>query len=203
VAGSLALCARAGIEIFATGGVGGVHRGSETTHDVSADLALLARSRCCVVAAGGKSILDLPATLEHLDRLAVPVIGLGTDVFPQFYARGDAALPVPRRLDRIEDIASLLASHWDVVSEVTGVLLCNPIPVDAEMPLAEIEPAIVEAQRRAESRGVTGRDATPFLLAEIARLTDGRSIEANLALLRHNAEVAAKLAVARARARHR
>ncbi len=194
VAGTLAVCARLGIEVFATGGIGGVHRGAGATHDVSADLELLARTRCCVVAAGAKSILDLPATLEHLDRLAVPVIGLGTDHFPQFYSRGDAALPVPRRLDSVEEIAALLEAHWNNLAEPTGVLLCNPILHDAALPLAEIDAAIAEAQRRADALDVRGRDLTPFLLSQLAEITDGRTLAANLALLRNNAESAAELA---------
>ncbi len=197
VAGTLAVCARLGIEIFATGGIGGVHPRSSETHDISADLAALARTRCCVVAAGAKAILDLPATLEHLDQLAVPVLGFGTDHFPQFYSRGDASLPVPRRLDDVAQVSAFLEAHWGALDQSTGVLLCNPIAEAAALPADEIAAAIEAAQASARERGIAGRDLTPFLLAEVARLTEGRSLAANLALLRANAELAAQVAVAR------
>jgi pseudouridylate synthase len=196
VAGTLAVCARLGIEVFATGGIGGVHPNSSETHDISADLAALARTRCCVVAAGAKAILDLPATLEHLDQLAVPVLGFGTDHFPQFYSRGDASLPVPRRLDDVAQVSAFLKAHWGALDQPTGVLLCNPIAEAAALPADEIAAAIGAAQEQARARGIAGRELTPFLLAEVARLTDGRSLAANLALLRANAKLAAQLALA-------
>lgn len=197
VAGTLAVCARLGIEVFATGGIGGVHPGTGAAQDISADLAVLARTRCCVVAAGAKSILDLAATLEHLDQLAVPVLGFGTDFFPQFYTRGDASLPVPRRLDEVAQVAAFLEQHWRTLGQPTGVLLCNPIAEPAALPPEEIARAIADAQQRAHDQEVGGRDLTPFLLAEVAQMTSGRSLAANLALLRANAELATQLAVTR------
>jgi pseudouridine-5'-phosphate glycosidase len=194
VAGTLAACRLAGIRVFATGGIGGVHPGYARHHDASADLDALANTRCCVVSAGAKSILDLPATLEHLDALRVPVVGYGDDRFPLFFSRGTDALRTPQSAQSLEEVAQLLRNHWDVLRSATGVVLCNPIPERDAIPDEELRPVLAAAQQSAEEQGVRGGGLTPYLLAEVARRTQGRSMAANLALLRNNARTAAELA---------
>ncbi|MCB9755102.1 MAG: pseudouridine-5'-phosphate glycosidase [Myxococcales bacterium] len=194
VAATLAACGLAGVRVFATGGIGGVHRGWREHLDISADIEALASAPCCTVAAGGKSILDLPATLEALETRGVPVIGWRTDHFPQFHSRGHARLPAPRRLDTLEQVALLCRARWDALAQPGGVLLANPIPEEHALPQRELDDAVAQAQRDADARGIRGAALTPFLLAALERITAGRSVTANLALLEHNAALAGELA---------
>jgi pseudouridine-5'-phosphate glycosidase len=198
VAATMYLAHLVGIEIFATGGIGGVHRGAETTFDVSADLDELASTPVAVVCAGAKSILDLPRTLEVLETRGVPVVGWGTDEFPAFFSRSaglDVPLPVDSRVDGPEQLAALLAAHR-ALGMRGGVLVANPIPARDELPAAEINAIIEEALVDAGRLGVTRKDVTPYLLGRINELTGGRSLTANIALVRSNAAVAARTAVA-------
>lgn len=192
VASTMYLAHRAGIQVFATGGVGGVHRGH--LFDVSADLPELAQTPVIVVCAGAKSILDLPLTLEWLETHGVPVLGYGADEFPAFYSRS-SGLPVDARMETAGDVARV----WRAKQELElagGLLIAVPVPREAEFAASEAEAAIETALAAAEAHGITGKDITPFVLAEVARLTEGRSVEANMALLRNNASVAAQIAVA-------
>jgi pseudouridylate synthase len=192
VSATAVLAAKAGIRVFATGGIGGVHRGD--AGDVSHDLYALAATPIAVVSAGAKAILDLPRTLELLESLGVLVIGLGTGELPAFYTR-TSGLALDHRAEDVAALAAILRARWDVLGG-GGVLVCNPIPASAELPAAEIEGAITAALAEAAAAGVTGKRLTPFLLARLAALTGGRSIVANRALARHDAEVAARLAAA-------
>ncbi|MFM8746404.1 MAG: pseudouridine-5'-phosphate glycosidase [Aestuariivirga sp.] len=194
VASTMRIAAMAGIRVFATGGIGGVHRGAEKTFDISADLTEFARSDVAVVTAGAKAILDLALTLETLETLSVPVIGLGTDRFPAFYSR-DSGYAVPMRCETAADIASVMRAKWELGLR-GGLVIANPIPEESEMTASEIAPAIAAAIARADARGIAGKDLTPFLLAEIAAVTGGRSLAANIALARNNAAAAAAIAVA-------
>jgi pseudouridine-5'-phosphate glycosidase len=194
VASTMRIAAMAGIRVFATGGIGGVHRGAERSFDVSADMTEFAESDVAVVTAGAKAILDLALTLETLETLGVPVIGLGTDEFPAFYSRRSGHA-VPMRCDTPGDVASLMRAKWDLGLK-GGVVVANPIPEGSEIPAAEIEPVIAAAVAKAERAAIAGKDLTPFLLAEIAGVTGGRSLAANIALVRNNARVAAEIAVA-------
>lgn len=197
VAATLAACRAVGIRVFATGGIGGVHREWSAHPDVSADLDELAMTRTCVVSAGAKAILDLPATLEALESRGVPVIGYQTDAFPRFYAPGDATLlPVPHRVERIEDVASMCRLHWDELDLQRGILLANPVPADAALDPVMMDAAIADAQEDAVRQGIMGAALTPFLLDVVAKRTAGRSMTANLALLESNASLAGELAVA-------
>lgn len=192
VAATAWLAARAGVGVFATGGIGGVHRGSPP--DVSADLTELARTPVLVVCAGAKSILDLPATREALETHGVPVVGWGTDELPGFYAP-ETGLPTDARVDGAEEAAALWRAHRGL-GLPGGMLLCVPPPAEHALPRAEVDAAIGAALERAEREGVRGKEVTPFLLAAVAEATGGRSLEANVALLRRNARVAAEVAVA-------
>jgi pseudouridine-5'-phosphate glycosidase len=200
VATTMMIAAMAGIEVFATGGIGGVHRGAETSFDVSADLEELARTPVAVVCAGAKSILDIPKTLEVLETKGVPVVGYGTNEFPAFWARSSGSR-VDRRYDTAEDLAALLEAHFGL--GLGGVLVANPIPEADALEAAEMEAWIDAAIRGAEQEGVDRHRLTPFLLQRIFELTDGRSLAANIALVRHNAEVAAGIAVALGHRRQR
>jgi pseudouridine-5'-phosphate glycosidase len=193
VATTMMAAAMAGVRVFATGGIGGVHRGAETSFDVSADLTELARTPVAVVCAGAKSILDLPKTLEVLETQGVPVIGYRTDAFPAFFAR-DSGARVPHRLDDAATIARAATLHWRLGGG--GVLVANPIPAEDALPAAEIEAEIAAAVAEAARAGIAGKDVTPFLLARINALTAGRSLAANIALVRNNAALAAEIAVA-------
>jgi pseudouridine-5'-phosphate glycosidase len=193
VATTMMAAAMAGIRVFATGGIGGVHRGAETSFDVSADLMELARTPVAVVCAGAKSILDLAKTLEVLETQGVPVIGYSTDAFPAFFAR-DSGSAVPHRLDDAATIARAAALHWRLGGG--GVLVANPIPEEDALPADEIEAEITAAVADAARAGVAGKDVTPFLLDRINALTAGRSLAANIALVRNNAALAAEIAVA-------
>ena len=194
VAATMYLAHLAGIVIFATGGLGGVHRGAEHTFDISADLDELACTPVTVVCAGAKSILDLPRTLEVLETRGVPVIGVGTDEFPAFFSR-TSGLPVDHRVDSAEELAAVLAAHRTLGMR-GGVLVANPIPVAAALDGTDIDARVDEAVADAERAGVTRKDVTPYLLERINELTGGRSLIANIALIRHNAALAARTAVA-------
>jgi pseudouridine-5'-phosphate glycosidase len=185
---------RAGIPVFATGGIGGVHRGAERTFDVSADLQELSRTPVCVVCAGAKAILDLPKTLEALETLGVPVVGYRTDEFPAFWSRS-SGLPAPMRLDSPEAIAALFKARRELRLD-GGILVGNPISVENEILATEIDPAIVAAIDEADTLGVSGKALTPFLLSKMFELTRGRSLEANVALVLANARLATRIAAA-------
>ncbi len=194
VAGTLACAALAGIHVFATGGIGGVHRGAAQSFDISADLPELARSPVLTVCAGAKAILDLPLTLEYLETHGVPVIGFGTDELPAFYSR-TSGLPVPHRADTAEEIAAITSAQWR--SGVSGGLLVTvPIPAEHALPADTMNAAIEQALRQADGERVRGSALTPFLLARVADLTGGESVAANRALLLNNARWAARFAVA-------
>ncbi len=192
------ICAHlAGIAVFATGGIGGVHRGAETSFDISADLQELAQTPVTVVAAGAKAILDLPKTLEVLETLGVPVIAYGQDALPAFWSR-DSGLTAPLRLDHAEEIA---ASHQmrRALGLPGGQLVANPIPEADEISAATLAPLIAQAIAEAEAQGIAAKSVTPFLLARIFELTQGASLTANLALVRNNARLGAEIAIALAR----
>jgi pseudouridine-5'-phosphate glycosidase len=194
VASTMRIAAMAGIRVFATGGIGGVHRGADKTGDVSADLTELAESPVAVVSAGAKAILDLPRTLEMLETLSVPVIGYQCDEFPAFYSR-TSGLRIPARAESPEEIAAILSARWRL-SNKGGALIANPIPIADEIPAARIEGQIAAALKEASKAGVTGKDVTPFLLARIRDLTQGESQRANVALALNNAQLGAKIAQA-------
>jgi pseudouridylate synthase len=194
------ICAHlAGIGVFATGGIGGVHRGVEETLDISADLEELATTPVVVVCAGAKAILDLPRTLEYLETRGVPVVGYRTDQFPAFWSR-TRGLPVPIRLDAPAAIADLVRTK-DELGLKGGVLVANPVPAEDEIPSEEMGPLIDDAVEEARRRGIAGKAVTPFLLSHLNRLTGGRSLAANIALVKHNAALAARIAVSLAQQR--
>ena len=194
VAATMRIAAMAGIPVFATGGMGGVHRGAGETFDVSADLTEMTRSNVALVTAGAKAILDLPLTLERLETDGVPVIGYRTGEFPAFYSRS-SGLKVPMRADSAAEVAEIMRSKWEL--DLNGaVIVANPIPEADEIPSGEIEPVIAEALAEAQRLGIFGKDVTPFLLGEIVKTTKGRSLRANIALVKNNAKVAAEIAVA-------
>jgi pseudouridine-5'-phosphate glycosidase len=190
VAGTLIVAAMAGIRVFATGGIGGVHRGHP--FDISADLEELGRTAVTVVCAGAKSLLDLPLTLEQLETRGVPVIGYGTDELPAFYSR-TSGLPIDARADTPEEVAAIVRARRSLGLD-GGELIAVPVPAPDELPRAQAEAAIAEATRLAEESGVSGAAVTPFVLAKIAELTEGQSKKANIALLLNNARVAARIA---------
>jgi pseudouridine-5'-phosphate glycosidase len=194
VAATMRLAALAGIRVFATGGIGGVHRGAESSFDISADLTELGITPVAVVSAGVKSILDIALTLERLETLGVPVIVNGSDEFPSFYSRRSGH-PAPRRLDGPAAIARHLYATWDQLGLTTGVSIANPIPVEDEIPAEEIGAAIAAALDELGAKGIGGQDVTPFLLKNVVERTGGRSLVANLALVRNNAATAAQIAV--------
>lgn len=195
VSASLAIAAACGVAVFATGGIGGVHRGSEQTGDVSADLAEIAAHPVVTVCAGAKAFLDLARTLEWLETAGVPVLGWKTDDFPAFYTRS-SGLAVPHRVDNAETVAAVL--HNRARSE-TGVLVAAPVPAEAELDPSHMEETLSAALADAERTGITGAPITPFILGRIAEVTQGLSIPCNLALAEHNASVAARIAVAMSR----
>jgi pseudouridine-5'-phosphate glycosidase len=198
VSATALLAARAGIRVFATGGIGGVHRGD--AGDVSHDLVALSRLPIAVVSAGPKAILDLPRTLELLETLGVLVIGFRTAELPAFYT-ATSGLVLDHRADTFADLAAIARRHWDPeLAAGHGILVCNPIPAAAALPTATIDAAIAQALADAAAARITGKPLTPFLLARLADATAGASIRANRALAVHNAEVAAGLAVALATA---
>lgn len=197
VATTMRIAALAGIRVFATGGTGGVHRGGATSLDVSADLTEMALTSVAVVSAGVKSILDIGLTLERLETLGVPVIAFGTSDFPAFFSR-ESGYRAPLRLDTVADIARALRVKWEL-GLAGGVLVANPIPPSAEIPASEIDPIIRAALGDMDAQRIAGKDATPFLLGRIVELTGGRSLVANIALVKNNARVAAEIAVALSR----
>ncbi|TVQ52968.1 MAG: pseudouridine-5'-phosphate glycosidase [Phycisphaerales bacterium] len=184
------------IRVFATGGIGGVHRGWSVYPDISADLIELARSPVCVVCAGAKSILDLPATLEALETLSVPVLGLGTSWFPQFFTAGGPGLPVGCELATPQEAADLCRTHWQTLGRREGVLLTQPVPAEAAMDAIELDALIESAEWAATAAGISGPARTPFLLETLAIQTEGRTLRANLSLLAANARAAGEVAVA-------
>ncbi len=194
VAATMIAAKLAGIMIFSTGGIGGVHRGAEDSFDISADLTELSRTGVAVVAAGPKALLDLPKTLEMLETLGVPVVCYRSDDFPAFWSRS-SGLPAPIRLDTAGDIAKFLRAR-DVLGLEGGVLIANPVPAEAEIPAAEIGGHIEAALREAAAAGISGKAVTPFLLDAIFRSTRGRSLTTNIALVKNNARLAAEIAVA-------
>ncbi|MGX9355308.1 pseudouridine-5'-phosphate glycosidase [Roseobacteraceae bacterium S113] len=199
VAATMIAAHLAGIEVFATGGIGGVHRGAEESFDVSADLRELALSPVTVVAAGAKAILDLPKTLEVLETFGVPVIAYGQDAFPAFWS-SDAGIAAPLRMDSPASIAEAHAMRR-ALGLSGGQLVANPIPGDAEIARAEIMPIVERALGDAETHGIRGKSVTPYLLQRIFELTEGRSLTANIALVLNNARLGAQIAVQLCKAR--
>ncbi|MBE3589954.1 MAG: pseudouridine-5'-phosphate glycosidase [Firmicutes bacterium] len=191
VSATARLAARAGLRVFATGGLGGVHRGARETWDVSADLYELARSPVAVFCAGAKAILDLPATAEMLETLGVLVLGWRCDTWPAFYA-AESDVPVEHRVETPEECAAVLAAHWEAGGR--GAVVLVPPPPGAALPRAEAEAAVQAALEEMAARGVRGKAVTPFLLSAVERRTGGRSLAANRSLVEHNAAVAARVA---------
>lgn len=194
VASTMRVAALAGIRVFATGGTGGVHRGAERSMDVSADLLELAQTDVCVVSAGVKSILDIGLTLEVLETHGIPALTLGSEEFPAFYSR-QSGFRAPLTVATPDEAARVLKAKWDL-GVSGGVMLANPIPEDAEIPAEQITPQIEQALRDMDALGLKGKDTTPYLLGRMVEITGGRSLAANIALVRHNAMVAAQVAVA-------
>ena len=194
VAATMIAAHLAGITVFATGGIGGVHKGAEHSFDISADLMELAQTPVTVVAAGAKAILDVAKTLEVLETQGVPVIAYGQDSFPAFWS-ANSPLKAPLRLDRPQDIARAHQTRA-AMGLPGGQLIANPIPSEAEIPANELAPVIAQAQQDATAHGITGKAVTPYLLQRIYELTNGRSLEANIALVRNNAKLAAQISVA-------
>lgn len=192
VAATMIAARLAGIEVFATGGIGGVHKGAEQSFDISADLLELAQTPVTVVAAGAKAILDVEKTLEVLETQGVPVITFGQDAFPAFWSAG-SPIASPLRMDTPKAIAEAHKMRA-LLGLPGGQLIANPIPTDAEIPARDLAPVIAQAQQEAMDQGITGKGVTPFLLARIFELTQGRSLTANIALVRNNARLAAKIA---------
>lgn len=195
VAASMVVAHAGGIQVMATGGIGGVHRGA--TGDVSADLVELAQTPVAVVCSGAKSILDLPRTLEWLETASVPVVGWQTDAFPAFFSRS-SGLPTSSSVASAEAAAALLQAHWQI-SPSRGALLCVPCPASADVPMEDVEAALERAEAEAGRAGVSGKAVTPYVLARLVELTGGATLRANLALLRNNAAIAAEIASALAR----
>lgn len=184
------------IRVFATGGIGGVHRQWTKTPDISADLRQLAITPTCIVSAGAKSILDLPATLEALEALGVPLITYRTNRFPQFLSRGTAQLPSSHVMHDVATIARACALHWNQLKCSSGLLLGNPVPEQYALSIDELEQVTQAAEQLATQKGITGAQRTPFLLSQVVKATNNRSLQANLALLANNAQLAAELACA-------
>jgi pseudouridine-5'-phosphate glycosidase len=197
VAATMIAAARGGIHVFATGGIGGVHRKAEESFDISADLEELSRTPVIVVCAGAKAILDVPKTLEVLETKGVPVVTLGQDDFPAFWSRS-SGLKSPLRLDSADRIAAFQRAR-EAFGIAGGMLIGNPVPERNKIPSSEMEGYITEALARADAKGIVGKAVTPFLLASIFEITEGRSLTTNIALVENNARVAAKIAVALAK----
>jgi pseudouridylate synthase len=199
VAGTVYAAERAGIRIMATGGIGGAHRGSENTFDVSADLTELARTPVAVVCAGAKAILDLPRTMEVMETLGIPVVGYRTDEFPAFYSR-ESGLRVQHRVDSADEAGKLMCIHWDLgwlgQGTAAGVLFVNPPPVGEALDRQEVETWVEEALVAADVKGIRGKEVTPFLLKGLAEKSGGRTLKTNIALLKANAQLAGEIAVA-------
>ncbi len=194
VASTMRLAALAGISVFVTGGIGGVHRGASTTFDISADLTEMATTNVAVISAGVKSILDIGLTLETMETLGIPVLSVGTDDFPAFYSRV-SGYRTPMRVDSAVEIATVMRAKWDL--GINGaVSIANPIALADEIPADRIDSIIEQALRDLDAKGVTGKDATPFLLSRIVEITGGDSLRANIALVKNNAVLGAAVAVA-------
>jgi pseudouridine-5'-phosphate glycosidase len=194
VAATMRIAAMAGIKIFATGGIGGVHRGAEATMDISADLTEMGQTNVAIVAAGVKSILDIGLTLEYMETLGIPVVTFGQEEFPSFYS-SKSGFKSPLRLDTPTAIADLLKAKWGL--QLNGsVLIANPVPTEFEMNQEVIEEHILKALEAADQQNIKGKEVTPFILRYIANNTQGESLEANIALIKNNAAVAAQIAVA-------
>lgn len=192
VATTMILADLAGVKVFATGGIGGVHRGAETTFDISADLQELANTNVAVICAGAKSILDIGLTLEYLETNGVPVIGFGTDEMPAFYTRR-SGFGVDYRVDSSMEVAQALKAKWDLNLK-GGMVIGNPIPKEFEMDYDTINNAIESALKEAEEKNIVGKNVTPFLLDKVKTITDGKSLESNIELVYNNAKVAAQIA---------
>ena len=193
VASTMIIASLAGIKIFATGGIGGVHRRAQETFDISADLQELAHTNVAVVCAGAKSILDIGLTLEYLETQGVPVVGFGTDDLPAFYT-SKSGYGVDYRIDTPKELAEALKAKWDLELD-GGVVIANPIPQEYEMEPAVINKAIASALKEAEEKGIKGKESTPFLLAKVKELTEGASLDSNIQLVFNNAKVGAQIAV--------
>jgi len=194
VAATMRIASMAGIKIFATGGIGGVHRGAAETMDISADLTEMGQTNVAIVAAGVKSILDIGLTLEYMETLGIPVVTYGQDEFPSFYS-SKSGFNSPLRLDSTKAIADLLKAKWGL--QLNGsVLIANPVPTEFEMNIEAIEQHILKALDAANKQHVKGKEVTPFILKYIADHTQGESLETNIALIKNNARVAAEIAVA-------
>ena len=194
VAATMAVAERAGIKVFATGGIGGVHRGAEKTFDISADLQELARTPVAVVCSGAKSILDLPLTKEYLETMGVPVIGFGTEELPAFYCR-ESGLKVDYAANDEKEIAGIVRAMQDLGLR-GGMIIANPVPEEYALSMEYMNKMIEEAVRAAEKEGIKGKKLTPYLLNKIKELTGGKSLNANIELVKNNARVAAKIAYA-------
>jgi pseudouridylate synthase len=192
VAATMRLASLAGIAVFVTGGLGGVHRGAERTFDISADLTELSTTNVAVVSAGVKSILDIELTLETLETLGVPVVAVGTDEFPAFFSR-QSGCAAPQRLDTAAEVAALMDAKWRLGLS-GGVAIVNPIPVEDEIPAEEIGAIIEQALADMDAQGIKGKDATPYLLGRIVEITQGASLVANIALVNNNARLGAQVA---------
>ena len=193
VAATMRIASMVGIKVFVTGGIGGVHRGAEQTMDISADLTEMAQTDVAIVSAGVKSILDIGLTLEYLETLGIPVVTFGSDEFPSFYSR-ESGYKSPLRLDDPAAIAEMLQAKWSM--ELKGsVLIANPLSQEASIDRQEMESHIQEALTAAERAGVSGKEVTPFILKTIAEKSNGESLEANIALIKNNAKLAAQIAV--------
>ena len=193
VAATMIAAEMAGIRVFVTGGIGGVHRGAEKSFDISADLHELKQTNVAVIAAGAKSILDIGLTLETLESYGVPVLGYKTDEFPAFYSRR-SGYSVDYRLDSAEDAASIIRAKWGSGLN-GGLLIANPVAAEDEIEYKIINKKIQEAISEAESKNIKGKELTPFLLDKIKEITDGKSLETNISLVKNNAEVGAKIAL--------
>ncbi len=193
VAATMRIASMAGIKIFVTGGIGGVHRGAETTMDISADLTEMAQTNVAVVSAGVKSILDIGLTLEYLETLGVPVVTFGSPDFPSFYSR-KSGFSTPLQLNTTKEIAALLEAKW-AMGLNGSVMIANPIPADKEYPFEKMEVHISAALKSAKDKGVIGKETTPFILKFIADATGGESLESNISLVFNNAELGARIAV--------
>jgi pseudouridylate synthase len=194
VSATMRVAEMAGIHVFATGGIGGAHRGCNKTFDISNDLHEFTQSNVAVVTAGAKAILDLAVTLEVLETYGVPVVGFGTDDFPAFYSR-TSGLKVPMRCNTALEVATLMKTKWNMAMP-GGLIIANPINPEFEIPNSDIAPAIEAALKEADEKQITGKRVTPFLLGRIAEITQGKSIRANLALVLNNAKLATDIAVA-------
>lgn len=194
VAATMIAAEMAGIHMFATGGIGGVHRDGEITWDVSADLTELAQTDVAVVCAGAKSILDIGRTLEYLETQGVPVVGYRTDEFPSFFAR-KSGFGVDMRIDTPEEVGAMMNTKWDLNLK-GGMIIANPVPEADALNHEEIEAVILKALDEAKENNIAGKQVTPFMLDKVKKLTEGKSLATNIALVKHNAEVAAKIAAA-------